>query len=144
MRSGNRLALTLWLALIAGIGLTAPSSAQKNDAAARSAGIAELSRAGKYAQAVPLAQRLLADMEKAHGPEHRDVATALNNLAEPYGHQGNDADAEPLYKRALAMLEKVSGLDRSEVAPELNNWRRFTSGRSATPMPSRCSNGRLV
>lgn len=119
--SAYRLALTLWLALIAGIGLTAPSSAQKNGVAARSAEIAELSRAGKYSQAVPLAQQLLADMEKAHGPDHRDVAASLNNLALLYGSRGQDADAEPLYKRALAILEKVYGLDSSEVAPELNN-----------------------
>ena len=120
MTSGNRLAVALGLALAACMG-TAPSSAQKNDAVARSAEIAGLSRAGKYSQAVPLAQRLLADMERAHGPDHRDVAAALNNLAQLYGSEGRDAEAEPLYKRALAIQEKVSGLDSPEVAPELNN-----------------------
>ena len=54
-------------------------------------------------------------------PAHRDVAAALNNLAEIYGHQGNDADAEPLLKRAIAILDKAVGLDSSEAAPELNN-----------------------
>ena len=39
-------------------------------------------------------------------PTHRDVAAALNNLAELYGHQGNDAEAEPLLKRAIAILDK--------------------------------------
>jgi tetratricopeptide (TPR) repeat protein len=121
MISGNRLILTMWLALIASVCITAPSSAQKSDATARSARIAELSRAGKYSEAIPLAQRLLADMEKAYGPVHRDVAASLNNLALLYGDQGRDADAEPLYKRALAIQEKVYGLDSSEVAPELNN-----------------------
>ena len=121
MKSGGRLALTVWLALIACVCISPPSSAQKADVAARSAEIAELSRAGKYSQAIPLAQRLLAEMEKAHGPDHRDVAAALNNLALLYGDQGRDAEAEPLYKRALAILEKVSGLDSAEVAPELNN-----------------------
>ena len=121
MISGNRLVLTLWLALTVSLGVTAPSSAQKSGADARSAEIAELSRAGKYSDAIPLAQRLLADMEKAHGPDHRDVAASLNNLAQLYGSQGRDAEAEPLYKRALTILEKVSGLDSSEVAPELNN-----------------------
>jgi tetratricopeptide (TPR) repeat protein len=121
MISGNRSILTMWLALIASVCITAPSSAQKSDATARSAQIAELSRAGKYSEAIPLAQRLLADMEKAYGPVHRDVAASLNNLALLYGDQGRDADAEPLYKRALAIQEKVYGLDSSEVAPELNN-----------------------
>ena len=44
--------------------MTSSLSAQKTDAAARSAEIAELSRAGKYSEAIPLAQRLLADMER--------------------------------------------------------------------------------
>ena len=121
MISSNRLALTLWLALIASVCLNAPSSAQKIDVTARSAQIAELSRTGKYSQAIPLAQRLLADIEKTYGPDHRDVAAALNNLAMLYGSQGRDAEAEPLYKRSIAILEKLHGLDSSDVAPQLNN-----------------------
>jgi CHAT domain-containing protein/tetratricopeptide (TPR) repeat protein len=121
MKSGNRLVLTLGLALVAGACLSAPSSAQKIDIAARSSAIAELSHAGKYSQAIPLAQQLLADLEKARGPSSPDVAAALNNLAMLYGSQGQDADAEPLYRRSIAILEKLRGLDSSEVAPELNN-----------------------
>jgi CHAT domain-containing protein/Tfp pilus assembly protein PilF len=119
MRSGNRSALTVWLALIVSICLTAPSSAQS--VAARGAHIAKLSQAGKYSEAIPLARQLLADMEKAHGPVDRDVAGALNNLALLYSDVGNDAEAEPLNKRAIAIMEKVFGLDSREIAPELNN-----------------------
>ena len=121
MASGGRSGLTLSLALAASVCVNAPSSAQNGGVIARGAQIAELSRAGKYSQAIPLAQRLLADMEKAHGPDHRDVAASLNNLALLYGDQGQDADAEPLYKRALTILEKVDGFDSVEIAPELNN-----------------------
>ena len=121
MKSRNRLALVLGLAMAANGCLTAPSSAQKSDAAARSAQISELSRAGKYSEAVPLAQRLLADMEQAHGPDHRDVAASLNNLALLYGSLGRDADAEPLLKRSIALVEKLHGLGSSEAAHQLNN-----------------------
>jgi len=121
MKSGNRLVLTLGVALIAGACLSAPSLAQKIEMGARSSAIAELSRAGKYTQAIPLAQRLLADLEKNYGPFNRDVAGALNNLAMLYGSQGQDAEAEPLYRRSIAILEKLDGLDSSQVAPELNN-----------------------
>jgi CHAT domain-containing protein/Tfp pilus assembly protein PilF len=121
MKSGNRLALTVGLALAASVCLDAPSSAQNSGVAARGARIAELEQAGKYSEAIPLARRLLADMEKAHGPVHRDVAAALNNLALLYGDLGQDADAEPLLKRALTIQEKVWGLDSAEIAPELNN-----------------------
>ncbi len=37
------------------------------------------------------------------GPEHPNVATSLNNLAEFYRAQGRYADAEPLHKRALSI-----------------------------------------
>jgi hypothetical protein len=76
MKSGNRSILTIWLAPIASVCITAPSSAQKGDVTARSVQTAELSRAGKYSEAIPPAQRLLADVEKAYGPDHRDVALA--------------------------------------------------------------------
>ena len=121
MTSRIRSALILWLALIAGVAMTAPSSAQKIDVSARSTQIAELSRAGKYSEAIPLAQRLLADIEKAFGGDHRDVAAALNNLAMLYGSQGRDAEAEPLLRRSIAILEKLHGLDSPEIAPQLNN-----------------------
>ncbi len=109
------------LALLASVAVSAPSSAQKTDAAALSARIIELGRAGKYAEAVSLAQQQLQSLEKKFGPGHRDVAAALNNLAQLYGSQGRDAEAEPLLKRSIAILEKTAGLDSVEIAPELNN-----------------------
>jgi tetratricopeptide (TPR) repeat protein len=45
-----------------------------------------------------LYKRSLAILEKALGPDHPNVATALNNLALLYKNQGRYADAEPLYK----------------------------------------------
>ena len=121
MRYRNPLALSLALAVAVSACLSTPSSAQKADAAARSAAIAELSRAGKYSEAIPLAQRLLADMERAHGPDHRDVAASLNNLALLYGSQGRDAEAEPLLKRSIALVERLHGAGSSEAAHQLNN-----------------------
>jgi len=119
MKSRNRFAFSLCLALLSGTCLGAPSSAQKGETAALSAKIDVLSRAGKYAEAAALAQGQLQAMQKKYGPVHRDVAAAMNNLAQLYGEQGNDADAEPLFKQAIAIMEKAAGVD--EVAPELNN-----------------------
>ena len=121
MRLRNDLVVTLWLALAASTSLTAPSFAQTGDTAALSAKINALSRAGKYAEAIPLAQGQLDSLEKKYGPDNRDVAGALNNLAQLYGSQGRDAEAEPLLKRAIAILDKVSGLNSADAAPELNN-----------------------
>ena len=56
--------------------------------------IEELRSSGRYAEAIPLHQRLLAITEMALGPDHPDVAQWLNNLARIYGRQGRYADAE--------------------------------------------------
>ena len=83
--------------------------------------VIELYNQGKYAEAIPLAERALAIREKILGAEHPDVATSLNNLAALYYSQGKYAQAEPLYQRALAIHEKVLGAEHPDVATSLNN-----------------------
>ena len=63
---------------------------------------------GRYAEAEPLYRRSLAIREKQLGPDHPDVATSLNNLADLYRSMGRYAEAEPLYRRSLAIREKRS------------------------------------
>ncbi|MGY8667600.1 CHAT domain-containing tetratricopeptide repeat protein [Bradyrhizobium sp. UFLA05-109] len=112
-----RLALAAGLALALGASFSTFATAQ--NLATQSARINELSRAGKYAEALPLAQAMVASLEK--GNNSRDLAGALNNLAQINAAQGHDDQAEPLYKRAVALMEKSLGLDAVEIAPELNN-----------------------
>jgi tetratricopeptide (TPR) repeat protein len=85
----------------------APAMAQQNEAAALDNRVEALYRAGKFSEAVPLAQQALAIREKALGPDHPDVAKSLNSLALLYAKQGRYADAEPLYKRSLAIGVKA-------------------------------------
>ena len=82
--------------------------------------IVKLFNAGRYADAIPLAQRELAIYEKALGPDHPDVLTSLNTLAFFYEKQGRYADAEPLYQRAAAIREKEFGPDDPVVGSLLN------------------------
>ena len=56
------------------------------------------------------------------GPEHRNVASTLNNLAEVYRAQGRWEDAAPLYPRAIAIAEKALGPDHPTVAGLLENY----------------------
>src|SRR6202050_5268929 len=83
-------------------GFAASSLAQSRAADELNKRIHELSQAGKYAEAIPLAQRALAILEKAFGPDHPDVAQSLNNLAELYDTQGRYADALPLVRRTIS------------------------------------------
>src|SRR5712671_703540 len=77
--------------------------------------IAEFSNAKRYSEAIALGQRLLAIIERQFGPDHLNVGTSLNNLADLYRAQARYAEAEPLYKRSLAILEKEVGPDHRYV-----------------------------
>jgi len=74
MISRNRLAL-FSLALAATLCLGGPSEAE--NLFAQSGKVIQLTHAGKYAEALPLAQAMVTDLEK--GPPSRDLAGALNN-----------------------------------------------------------------
>ena len=66
-------------------------------------------------------RRALAIDETSYGPDHPNVATALNNLAELLRATNRLAEAEPLFRRALAIDEASYGPDHPDVAPDLNN-----------------------
>ncbi|MFO0934235.1 MAG: CHAT domain-containing tetratricopeptide repeat protein [Planctomycetota bacterium] len=76
---------------------------------------------GKPAEAIAAARQSLAIREEALGPDHPDVATSLNALAELLYERANSAEARPLLERALAIRERVLGRDHADLAPVLNN-----------------------
>ena len=81
--------------------------------------ITELSRDGRYADAIPLGRQLVAAAEKMVGKEHPMAAMTLFTLAELHRMQGDLAEAEPMLKRVLAMREKALGPDHADVATTL-------------------------
>jgi tetratricopeptide (TPR) repeat protein len=91
------------------------------EADALSRKVEALHRSGRYAEAIVLAEKVVALREKALGPEHPDTALSLNNLAELYEATGAYAKAEPLYRRALAIREKTFGPEHPDTATSLNN-----------------------
>ena len=115
----RRLTLVAGLALAITVSLATPGLAQKGDLSAQSARINALRSAGKYSEALPLAEAMVASLEKT--TNNRDLAGALNNLAQIHADQGHDDQAEPIYKRAIALMEKGTGLGSVEIAPVLNN-----------------------
>ncbi len=98
-----------------------PQGEALNEANLLNEQVIQLYQQGQYAQAIPLAQKVLTIREKALGPDHPDVAQSLNNLALLYQEQGHYAAAEPLLKRAQAIREKALGPDHPDVANSLNN-----------------------
>jgi CHAT domain-containing protein/tetratricopeptide (TPR) repeat protein len=81
----------------------------------------QLHRAGRYAEATPLAERALLILEKVLGQEHPNYTVWLNMLAMLYQDQGDYGRAEPLLLRALAIQEKVLGPEHPNFAVSLNN-----------------------
>ena len=65
-----------------------------------------LHMAGKDAEALPLAERLVALSEKAWGKENTITANNLGTLADVLAGTGRFAEAEAAYKRSVAIMEK--------------------------------------
>jgi len=93
---------------------------------------------GQYEQAIPLAQQVVAALEKTVGPGSREVASALNNEAELYNKLHRYAEAEPLYKRSLAIRQAVLGPDHPDTVKSLNRLAELyhAEGKDKLPPPS--------
>jgi CHAT domain-containing protein/tetratricopeptide (TPR) repeat protein len=102
--AGACLAVALCLAPVPRI------AAQPADDPARLAEqIGELQNAGRYADALPLAERLVAMVKARHPEASLEYADALELLAETYFFQSRYAEAEPLYAQVIAIREKALG-----------------------------------
>jgi len=107
----------LTLALLAGsVGLEAQPG---DDLGALDAKVSELRRAGKYVDALPLAERYAAESKARFGEASAEHATALDSLAETYFAQSRFDEAEPIYLRVLAIREKVLGPHHDDVLSTL-------------------------
>jgi len=110
--SSIAIALVGWLA-------ATPASAQS--AADLSRQMAELYDAGRYAEAVPLAERYAELIKARHGEYHPEHAMALHNWSELLIRSGRLAEAEPLMRRVLAIDAADAGPEHPNIATGLNN-----------------------
>jgi CHAT domain-containing protein len=81
----------------------------------------QLWQAGRYKQALPLAQRAVEIRGQVLGEDHPDYAMSLYNLAAQYDALAEHAKAERLYRRSLKIRETRQGKDHPDVAHCLNN-----------------------
>jgi len=88
----------------------------------------QLSEQGRYAEAIPFANKALEIRERTLGPEHPETVVSLARLAGLYIDQGAYSKAEPLLQRALSAREKVSGGDDPGIAAILTNLAAVFSG----------------
>jgi CHAT domain-containing protein/Tfp pilus assembly protein PilF len=76
---------------------------------------------GRYAEAIPLAEQVVAIRKQVLGPQNPQVATALNNLALLYQDQGRYSEAEPLFQEAIAIDRQALPPNHPSLATHLNN-----------------------
>ncbi len=113
--------MTVFLTFLLGFGTGVHAAAPEIEWDALNDEIMSLYQQGRYDHAIVVAKIALHVAVQEVGPNHPNVATSLNNLAELYRTQGKYAQAEPLYKRSLAIMEKALGPDHPDVATSLNN-----------------------
>src|SRR5262245_22293808 len=76
---------------------------------------------GKYAEALPIAQRALGLGEQSFGPQDVRLAYLLYGLALIHDVEGRPAEAEPFYQRCLGVLENARGPGHASVGRILGN-----------------------
>ena len=85
----------------------------------------ELYHAGKYKEALPVAEEYVNLAREQYGENHFEYAIALNNLAEIYRTQSRLDDAKKLFEQALQIEEVTLGPDHENVAVRVYNLARL-------------------
>jgi CHAT domain-containing protein/Tfp pilus assembly protein PilF len=83
--------------------------------------VTRLQQQGRYAEAIPYAEKVLTIYEEGMGREHSAIVKLLDNLALLYNNIGDYAKAAPLYRRSLAINEKTLGPEHPDTNLALNN-----------------------
>ena len=81
----------------------------------------ELYQAGRYDEAIALAEEALAIRVELLGQSHPDVAISLNNLAELYSSLARYEEAIPIFQQALAIWREQYGEGDPRFALALGN-----------------------
>jgi CHAT domain-containing protein/tetratricopeptide (TPR) repeat protein len=120
--AGGRLAAMLVAGLLGGVVLAGAAHAQGPDDLTQLLDeVGRLQSQGRFADAVPIAEKAVALARERHGEEHDLFGSALGWLAVVYQGQGRFTEAEPLHTRSLAVREKAWGPDHPNVGAALHN-----------------------
>lgn len=101
---GQIAAQVLMIALLAAAAPMGAHALGADDIAVLNQRVSELYGAGKYAEAIPLAEKSLDLICRPKGENRLDTVTRIGWLAVLYQSQDRYAQAEPLYKRARSQI----------------------------------------
>ena len=103
----------------------------------------ELYNAGKYNDALVVAETAADVTRREKGRHHPDTATSLTRLAETYRQLGRYADAELHHKDSLSIREKTLGPENPDLANLSTTSPCCMSLKHVTRRLSRCSSALL-
>ena len=110
-------------------GETAEQTAALKEANNLSSKVVELYKAGKFDEALPLAENVLSIRERVLPANDRRIADAVANIASLQYAKGETEKAEKLYERALAIREATGDLDSEVVLTILKRLVLVTAAR---------------
>jgi tetratricopeptide (TPR) repeat protein len=117
--------ILIMLAIGFGLAFSAQVQAEDNTAAQLNRQIEELKNQGKYEEAIPLAEQLVALRRQAYGDQHAETVASIDTLAALYKETHRYAKVEPLLKEALEIRKKKFGPEHPETATSFNNLAEF-------------------
>jgi hypothetical protein len=116
-----------------------PSAAQADEAATLSKQIETMVQAKKYAEATPMAERLVSIQQAKYGPDHQETVKALDLLAKVYRGQNRMAEANAIEERirkiTSAQLGSPTGAPKSSPPLVTRGMRPPAGGAPPAPPP---------
>src|SRR5262245_47431223 len=113
------LAGALLLAALIVAPIARPRAQTADDLASLNSQVEALLKAGKYAEALPLAEKAVKSAEEKRGPNDAAIAGPLLKLGALLGRLGRIPEMEAHERRALAIREATLGPDHPETAEAL-------------------------
>lgn len=115
--------------------------AQEEDLNTLNQEISKLAGAGKFKEALPIAERAVEVSKRTHGLEDPTTANSLDNLGQLFLDLGDFSQAERLFQQALAIQEKILPPEDPKIGLTVNDWPSFTRIKDNTtkPWPIMCA-----
>jgi CHAT domain-containing protein/tetratricopeptide (TPR) repeat protein len=112
--------VVLLIGLLFGAVTVPPAVAQSDrELGALQQRVLQLEKAGRHAEALPLAERLAELVRRRFGDNRQEAGSVLFELGERYEHLARLPEAEAAYQRSLAIYEKVLPAGHTEIAAVL-------------------------
>jgi tetratricopeptide (TPR) repeat protein len=113
--------LKIILAVVAALSVSAPAFCENRAWSEMNDSVVRMYQDGRYAQALPVAEKALKEARKNFPVDAPELALSLNNLALLYKNEGRYEESAKLYEESVSVAEKIAGPDAEDLIVPLNN-----------------------